>query len=477
MVWRQRCANAAAGLVCLWLAAALPCRAETIIVRQGGSSWTVRALHDVVGYDLTESAGDPTALTLSQVDVDSPLDPSPGALRDGVLWFYRLEEIGRNVVDFYGYSTVHQSSAANALSAPDTGRVFLHLDDTTEVLSLVMVWDAPDDGDGGQATITIEGLPPTAFWAVEDDPGENFTFDPATGIATGQWNWLDCCTDGGAISGIENQDLVLRLTPTWILANGGIITSLEFLSGTGQAIDAYLPITLDHLQPFTIELSSSSAPASHAAVLSVHRNEPLDSPRLAWDDLDRLPRNVDPTSPVRALRECVLADGVTPGVVVVEPRDANGVLLGTGLDVVPMTAGLGSGTLLGGTIDLVDGLYRQAVTANLTSVGFLTFRVEGTPLTSTAVLRFVDTRPEATIEILGGNPFRAGAMGCLRAGVQGGQGLLHYAWDFDGDGVADDQRAMGCFTYAEPGHYGVFLQVWDDQPCYDWEIFPLEVLP
>jgi hypothetical protein len=467
--------------VCLvfWLICA-SASAETIFVRQGSTVYGVRALHDVITYDLTESIDDPAGLVLATVDVDSPLDPSPGGLGDGTLRYYRLEENGRNVVDFYGYNSVHGASAAAALASPDTGRIFLHLDDTTGILSLVMVWDAPNDGDGGQAQITIEGLPPTASWTVEDDPGEGagYTFDPATGIATADWIWSACCTDGGAISGLENQDLLLTVTPVWIFANGGTITNLEFLSGTGQSIDDFTALPLDPSLPFTIQMVAGNAPSSFEAVINVHRNETLDTPRLAWSDMDRVARTVDPAaSSVLATRDCVMADGLTPGAVVVTPVDANGTLLGTGLDVVADASGLGPGALSGGVTDLVNGMYRQEVTAALTGVGSLRFDVDGNPLTSAATVRFVSTRPEAMIEPFNQDPFEVGKLNCLRSTVSGGQGLISYSWDFDGDGVPDDSRPLGCHTFSQPGEYVVVMEVWDGQPCYDREAYLLEVLP
>lgn len=466
-----------------WLAlgilvlAAGPLPAETLRIVQGPNSWEVRALHDVVAYDLTESAGDPTNLPVTAVDVDSPLDVTPGSLRDGQLWFYRLEELGRDVASFYGYNASFPSSASSALAVVDTARVFLHFDDTNEALALVFVLDAPNDGGGGQADLTVSGLPDTAVWSVLDDPGEPYTFDPATGIATASWNWLDCCTDGGAISGLEGRDLVLSLAFTWRTANGGRIQNLEFLSGTGQAIDDYDVITLNPNQPFDIEITQGQAPVSFEAHLAVLRNEVLEAPRMAWPDLDRLARSVDPTSTVRAQRYCVMADGITPARVLTWPQDAGGTLLGPGLEVTPVDAGLGPGSLSGPVRDLGGGAYVQEVVADLPGPGALGFEVDGNPLTPVADLLFVTTMPEVEIVALDPPPYRVGERVCFQAEVAGGVGVPFITWDWNGDGEQDGIGIFGCPTWAQPGTKWVRAEVRDDQNCWDRALLEVEVMP
>ena len=80
---------------------------------------------------------------------------------------------------------------------------------------LVTLLDSPDENsgtvrsshfagagnEGGHARISYSGLPTGTFWSVEDDPPEapGHTI-PSAGTALMDVTWIDCCTDGGALT-------------------------------------------------------------------------------------------------------------------------------------------------------------------------------------------------------------------------------------------------------------------------------------
>jgi hypothetical protein len=125
---------------------------------------------------------------------------------------------------------------------------------------------------------------------------------------------------------------------------------------------------------FYVVESAAQTPLS----LSVHANHTLDAVRLGFNDGD--PVSADPgagMSLVLAAPDTVPADGLTMAVVVVVPRDADGVALGSGLSLSVDESQLLPGVLASPVVDQGNGSYRFAVASSVTGVGVVSVSVEG----------------------------------------------------------------------------------------------------
>ena len=95
--------------------------------------------------------------------------------------------------------------------------------DESDTLSLVFTYDTPNDGSGGKVEMKLEAPDlrgnTEIYWNVRDDPyepraegGGQATWDPATGsIPYMLWNWVSCCTDGGAMTNFPSSGFEMGL--------------------------------------------------------------------------------------------------------------------------------------------------------------------------------------------------------------------------------------------------------------------------
>jgi hypothetical protein len=132
----------------------------------------------------------------------------------------------QSVVDFYDYGAVPASSNTG-LEVSNQSRLFLYENSLTGDISLVVNHDKPNDGGGGTANFTFSGLPLSSFISVSDDVPDSYFISPP--IATANWLWLKCCTDGVAISRI-GCDFEIDIIPSFGFNDGGMITSFVLLS-------------------------------------------------------------------------------------------------------------------------------------------------------------------------------------------------------------------------------------------------------
>ena len=95
-------------------------------------------------------------------------------------------ESGEDVVSFYGYNTDNAHGSNTGYEASNRITLMVHEDPSAEI-ALVVVVDAPQDGDGGSIEIQMDGLQ-TASLTVVDDPPEVSKWDPQTGIFKRNWN-------------------------------------------------------------------------------------------------------------------------------------------------------------------------------------------------------------------------------------------------------------------------------------------------
>jgi gliding motility-associated-like protein len=104
-----------------------------------------------------------------------------------------------SAVNFYNYGNPNNASANTGLEVSETLLLMMYEDLNTGNKSLIMILDDANDGTGGNADITFNCLPNSAFVEFSDDAGE-LTGSPPN--IAGAFNWSSCCTDGGVIGGV-----------------------------------------------------------------------------------------------------------------------------------------------------------------------------------------------------------------------------------------------------------------------------------
>lgn len=163
-------------------------------------------------------APNPTANT--EPEVTAALAPTtasvvaPGDLAYYALWNAGGQELEREILplmrprpgggfytapQYYSYNTPYGASAntPDGLEESQVAQFFLF--DDGQDLSLFMIWDRPNDADGGSADVSILGLPNGSSWIVRDDPGDASYVVDQFGNSYPRFQWVACCTDGGAI--------------------------------------------------------------------------------------------------------------------------------------------------------------------------------------------------------------------------------------------------------------------------------------
>ena len=129
-------------------------------------------------------------------------------------------------------------------------------------------------------------------------------------------------------------------------------------------------------------------------LISAHKNLPLNTVRISFDDEDPLSAPVDAArSTVTVAPAGIPADGSSTILVTIIPRDALGVPLGTGLGVTLQGSALWPGALLGSVTDRGDGTYTARILSSVPGQGEVWAVVEGIALT---------TEPSVTYESTGG---------------------------------------------------------------------------
>lgn len=86
----------------------------------------------------------------------------------------------------------------------DTAFMWLHEDTNTGDIAWGTLLDVNSDTTDGNANITLQGLPSSAYISLRDDgyePG-NIT---SGGTFNAVWNWVGCCTDGVVVDGMTGE--------------------------------------------------------------------------------------------------------------------------------------------------------------------------------------------------------------------------------------------------------------------------------
>ena len=134
--------------------------------------------------------------------------------------------------------------------------------------------------------------------------------------------------------------------------------------------------------------------AGTPVLISAHKNLPLNTVRISFDDEDPLSAPVDAMfSTVTVAPAVIPADGNSTVLVTIIPRDALGVPLGTGLSVSLEGSALWPGSLFGPVTDQGDGTYTARILSSVPGQGEVWAVVEGIALT---------TEPSVIYESTGG---------------------------------------------------------------------------
>lgn len=148
------------------------------------------------------------------------------------------------VEEFYSYDSPDNASANTPtdLEKSDVSRMFFY--EGPNGLSLVIIHDDVNDGDGGRVIFEFDGLPNDGSWVVPDDGGE-----PSG--SRGDWRWYSCCTDGGVFQGGLDREFTITLDPEFRYGIG----EWEFLSGNPETPEV---ITLNRSERITLHERESS---------------------------------------------------------------------------------------------------------------------------------------------------------------------------------------------------------------------------
>lgn len=164
----------------------------------------------------------------------------------------------RSIEDFYRYDRIDNASANTPMNLreSDVTKLFFYRRSGTDTpLSLVIIHDAPHDGNGGGVRFAFQpnALPSGGGWAVEDDPGERFT-----GMVA-DWGWAPCCTDGGAYRGGFEEGVEVTIDPTF---ESGI-RRWDLLDGDGS-----VAAELSRTAPVTLAVASATSGADLEALVA-----------------------------------------------------------------------------------------------------------------------------------------------------------------------------------------------------------------
>ncbi len=144
------------------------------------------------------------------IEVAQESAPGVGDFDDNVLGTLLAYPTTVSPIQFYSYNVPEGDSWNGPSLTPVADRSHLLLAQGPADLTLFIVQDraVPNDPDGGEAEMSFElvGDPNGAFISVRDDPsGESAAgyIEASPYLILAGWSWNTCCTDGLALSGID----------------------------------------------------------------------------------------------------------------------------------------------------------------------------------------------------------------------------------------------------------------------------------
>jgi len=138
-----------------------------------------------------------------------------------------------------------------------------------------------------------------------------------------------------------------------------------------------------------------------ALAISVQLNPVTHRIRIGFDDSNPGSAPVDPSlSSIAVVPSSIRADGLQTASITVEPRDADGVLLGTGLTIAIDAALLWPAQLSGSIVDLGDGSYQALAVASVPGTGSVRAIVEGVSLAALPTITATPLDPSGSLRDL-----------------------------------------------------------------------------
>jgi hypothetical protein len=202
--------------------------------------------------------------------------------------------------------------------------------------------------------------------------------------------------------------VALALIPTATLAAGPFQVRR---ATSGQSVRTAAPVATIATSPYDGELSAMVDPASYyyavydasgtALRISVQRNPVTQTIRIGFDDGLAASAPVSATSSsISVAPASIRADGLQAAVITVVPRDANGVMLGTGLSMSFDAALLWPAHLSGPVSDLGDGSYRATAVGSVPGTGTVSVLVEGAGLATSPQITVTPLNPSGSLRDL-----------------------------------------------------------------------------
>jgi hypothetical protein len=205
---------------------------------------------------------------------------------------------------------------------------------------------------------------------------------------------------------------------------------------TGQAVSTAPPLATIVTSPFDDDIASMLNASDYfyqvydasgsALAISVQLNSVTHRIRIGFDDANAASAPVDASaSTVAVAPASIRADGLQTASITVEPRDANGVLLGRGLAIALDASLLWPAQLSGPVADLGDGSYRALAVASVPGTGSVRVIVEGVSLADFPTITATPLDPSGSlrdlaIQQLAGLAGAGGPLDALTAGAGAG---------------------------------------------------------
>lgn len=204
----------------------------------------------------------------------------------------------------------------------------------------------------------------------------------------------------------------------------------------GQGVQAAPPVATIATSPFDSDLASMQNGASYyygiydaagaPLQISVLRNAVTGTLRIGFDDGNPVSASASAAlSSMTVAPASIQADGVQAATITIVPRDANGVLLGSGLSITIDSSLLWPAQQSGPMVDLGNGSYTAAVVATVPGTGTVRATVEGTVLAPLPAITATALDPQASlrdlaIAELGGLTGTGGPLATLKANAGSG---------------------------------------------------------
>ena len=150
-----------------------------------------------------------------EIEVAQESAPGAGDFAANVLGSTVAQNYSGNSASFYGFGVPNGSSFNGPTLSLTSNRSHLTFADTSDGLSIVIVHDDVLDTGGGTAQMRLElsNDPDGASVTVEDCPTEPLSVSGGGTVFESDHFWLNCCTDGMMISGLNGTwEMIVQFT-------------------------------------------------------------------------------------------------------------------------------------------------------------------------------------------------------------------------------------------------------------------------